>query len=124
MADNSLHRFGPRFEDDADDVYASDGAVAVESVTDTKKIVKKPPLYRVILHNDDFTSMEFVVMILRDVFRHSEESAVQVMLQVHQRGEGVAGVYSYEIAETKIEITTQKAREREFPLRCTMEPQE
>lgn len=83
--------------------------------------VEQPPLYRVLLHNDDFTTMEFVVWVLESVFGMAEEQAIQVMLNVHVKGIGVAGVYTYEVAETRVEKTTALAHEHEFPLLCTME---
>ena len=97
----------------------SDSAVA----TRQKPKLKKPSLYRVLLHNDDYTSMEFVVMILSSIFHMPENRAVEVMLHVHQRGVGVAGVYSYEIAETKTKKVLRLAKEHEFPLKCSMEPE-
>jgi ATP-dependent Clp protease adaptor protein ClpS len=90
-------------------------------VTESQKQVKKPPLYKVLLHNDDFTTMEFVVDILRTVFHKAESDAVRIMLAVHQQGVGVAGVYTYEIAEAKVEKVAQLARASEFPLLCTLE---
>jgi ATP-dependent Clp protease adaptor protein ClpS len=90
-------------------------------VTETHKQVKKPPLYKVLLHNDDYTSMEFVVYVLQTVFHKSESDAVQIMLAVHQQGVGVAGVYTYEIAEAKVDKVTELARDNEFPLLCTLE---
>ncbi|HVG37681.1 MAG TPA: ATP-dependent Clp protease adaptor ClpS [Pyrinomonadaceae bacterium] len=83
--------------------------------------IEEPPLYKVMLHNDNFTTMEFVVFILQSVFGRSETEAVQVMLQVHLGGVGVAGIYSYEIAQMKVEKVTTLAREYEYPLLCTME---
>ena len=83
---------------------------------------KRPPLYRVILLNDDFTTMEFVIKVLVSVFRHSEERAAQIMLHVHQKGAGVCGVFTREIAETKVEQVMQFAKQNEHPLQCTMEP--
>jgi len=91
-------------------------------VTESKPRLKKPPLYKVLLHNDDYTSMEFVVFILRTVFQRPELDAVRIMLQVHNQGIGVAGVYTYEIAEAKIARVTTLAREQEFPLLCSLEP--
>jgi ATP-dependent Clp protease adaptor protein ClpS len=90
-------------------------------VTESQQHVKKPPLYKVLLHNDDFTTMEFVVEMLRNVFHKSEHDAVHIMLAVHEQGVGVAGVYTYEIAEAKISTVTQLARTHEFPLLCTLE---
>jgi ATP-dependent Clp protease adaptor protein ClpS len=91
------------------------------AVAESREKVEEPPLYKVLLHNDDFTTMEFVVWVLESVFNMAEEQAIQVMLNVHLRGLGVAGIYTYEIAETKIEKTTALAREHEFPLLVTME---
>ncbi len=96
-----------------------DGDVGLDTEQDEK--VRRPPLYRVLLHNDDYTTMEFVVMILMDVFHHPRERAVRVMLAVHEQGVGVAGVYTREIAETKVARVTELARDREFPLLCTLE---
>jgi ATP-dependent Clp protease adaptor protein ClpS len=81
----------------------------------------EPPLYRVLLLNDDYTTMDFVVEVLRYVFHKSEEDANRIMLNVHQQGAGVCGLYPLEIAETKIDIVDSLARERGFPLKCTME---
>jgi ATP-dependent Clp protease adaptor protein ClpS len=91
------------------------------AVAESREKVEEPPLYKVLLHNDDFTTMEFVVWVLESVFNMAEEQAIQVMLNVHLRGSGVAGIYTYEIAETKIEKTTALAREHEYPLLVTME---
>jgi len=82
---------------------------------------KEPPMYQVLIHNDDYTSMEFVVAILMQVFDKTEIEAERVMLRVHQSGIGVAGFYTYEIAETKAEFVHQLAQQNEFPLRCTLE---
>jgi ATP-dependent Clp protease adaptor protein ClpS len=91
------------------------------AVAESREKVEEPPLFKVLLHNDDFTTMEFVVWVLESVFNMSEEQAVQVMLNVHLRGTGVAGIYTYEIAETKVEKTTALALEHEFPLLVTLE---
>lgn len=90
--------------------------------TETEKKVKRPHLYKVLLHNDDYTTMEFVIEVLKDVFHHSESDAMAIMLHVHQRGVGVAGVFSYEIAETKANKVMRLARDRQYPLRCSVEP--
>ncbi|MCA9817397.1 MAG: ATP-dependent Clp protease adapter ClpS [Candidatus Obscuribacterales bacterium] len=92
-------------------------------VTKTKKKVKKPPLYKVLLHNDDFTTMEFVVQILMTVFHKKEEDATMIMLAVHMQGMGVAGVYTHEIAQEKVNRVMTEARNHDFPLLCTMEPE-
>lgn len=91
------------------------------AVAATKEKVEEPPLFKVLLHNDDYTTMEFVVWVLESIFNMPEEQAVQVMLNVHLRGSGVAGIYTYEVAETKVEKTTSLAREHEYPLLVTME---
>ena len=92
-----------------------------EIATESRERVKKHPLYRVLLHNDDFTTMEFVVEVLVQIFGKAEADAFRVMWAVHTQGVGVAGVYTFEVAEMKVERVTQLAREREFPLLCTTE---
>ena len=84
--------------------------------------VKIPPMYRVILHNDDFTTMEFVVWLLMDIFKHDASSASKVMLSVHNNGSGVAGTYSHEIATLKLDKAMVAAEENDYPLQLTMEP--
>jgi ATP-dependent Clp protease adaptor protein ClpS len=84
--------------------------------------LKRPPLYRVMLLNDDYTTMEFVIEVLQSIFRHSEEKAAQIMLHVHQKGAGICGVYTREIAESKVEQVMQYATQSKHPLQCTMEP--
>ena len=91
------------------------------AVAESREKTTEPPLYKVLLHNDDYTTMEFVVWVLESVFNMAEEQAIQVMLNVHLRGLGVAGIYTYEIAETKVDKTTSLAREHEYPLLVTME---
>ena len=90
-------------------------------VTETKKKVKRPPLYKVLLHNDDYTTKEFVVQVLQYIFHKEQTEAVQIMLHVHKKGIGVAGVYSYEVAETKVTQVLDFARQHQHPLQCTME---
>ena len=87
----------------------------------TRRRIKKPPLYRVLLLNDDYTTMDFVVRVLVDIFHKSAVEATQIMLHVHKNGSGVAGVYTKEIAETKIEAVHELARKSRFPLKCIME---
>jgi ATP-dependent Clp protease adaptor protein ClpS len=93
----------------------------VVTQTRPEQRTKKPPLFRVLLHNDDYTTMEFVVWILQTVFHHDETSATRIMLHIHQNGIGVAGIYTYEIAETRAARVEALARTHEFPLRCTVE---
>ncbi|OIN94642.1 MAG: ATP-dependent Clp protease adaptor ClpS [Deltaproteobacteria bacterium CG1_02_45_11] len=83
--------------------------------------VSEPPMYKVLLLNDDYTTMDFVVEILMLVFHQPLEKATRIMLKVHRQGVGLCGVYTYEIAETKVEMVHALAREKEFPLKCTME---
>ena len=85
-------------------------------------VTKRPSLYRVLLHNDDYTTMEFVVAILMDVFHKTRDMAMQVMLTVHTKGVGVAGVYTRDVAETKVAQVMERAREAGMPLMCTTEP--
>jgi len=96
----------------------------VATQTRTEKKLKKPRLYKVLFHNDNYTTMEFVVEVLTEVFHRSESEAVQIMLQVHHQGVGVAGVYTYDVAETKIRTTEALARAQEYPLKLSMEPEE
>ena len=98
-----------------------EGGVATEQEARPK--VDKPRLYKVLLHNDNYTTMEFVVMVLIIVFHKPEAEAVQIMLDVHHRGIGLAGVYPHEIAETKVQRVLQLAQQAQFPLMCTMEPE-
>jgi ATP-dependent Clp protease adaptor protein ClpS len=84
---------------------------------------QEPPMFRVILHNDDYTTREFVVELLVYVFRKSRDTATELMWRVHRKGRGVAGVYDREVAETKVATATMLAREAEFPLQVTMEPE-
>ena len=90
-------------------------------VTKTKPKTKKPSMYKVLLLNDDYTPMEFVVHVLERFFRKNREEATRIMLHVHQKGIGVCGVYPYEIAETKVMQVVDFARQHQHPLQCTME---
>ena len=83
--------------------------------------VREPEMYRVVLHNDDYTTMEFVVEVLVTVFHKDIISATRIMLDVHRKGRGLVGTYTYDIARTKVDQVHRMAREREFPLKCTME---
>ncbi len=97
----------------------SDKKGSVATRTDLK--IREPSLYKVLLHNDDYTSMEFVVAILENVFQKSTTDASRIMMNVHQEGVGVAGIYTREICETKVVIVHDLARQSEFPLRCSVE---
>jgi ATP-dependent Clp protease adaptor protein ClpS len=97
----------------------TDLAEDVRSETDQR--TKEPPLYRVLLHNDDYTTMEFVIEILMVVFNKSVEESTRIMLNVHRRGIGICGTYVYEVAETKVETVERLARSNGFPLKCSME---
>jgi ATP-dependent Clp protease adaptor protein ClpS len=90
-------------------------------LTDEKTKVKEPPLYKVLLHNDDYTSMEFVVLLLEKVFNKSTAEATRIMINIHQQGLGIAGVYLKEIAETKMAIVHDLAQKNEYPLKCSIE---
>ena len=89
-----------------------------------KTTLKEPRQYKVIIHNDDFTTMDFVVMILKVVFFLSEENAQALMLKVHHSGKAVVGTYSYDLAVSKVQKATSMAREKGYPLRLTVEPEE
>ncbi|MEQ1636089.1 MAG: ATP-dependent Clp protease adapter ClpS [Methylococcales bacterium] len=100
------------------DPHRDDGGLALQ---EAKPKLKKPPLYRVMLLNDDFTPMDFVVDVLKSFFNMPEEKATQVMLQVHTQGVGVCGVFSKDVAETKVYIVNEYSREHYHPLMCSME---
>jgi ATP-dependent Clp protease adaptor protein ClpS len=89
--------------------------------TRTRSETKKPSLYRVLLLNDDYTPMEFVVFVLERFFNKSREESTRIMLHVHQHGVGLCGVFTYEVAETKVAQVMDMARRNEHPLQCTME---
>ena len=91
------------------------------AIEEAKPAIKEPPLYRVVLLNDDYTPMEFVVNILESIFGMERTRATQVMLEVHTKGKGVCGVYNFEIAETKVAQVMGLAQQHQHPLLCTME---
>jgi ATP-dependent Clp protease adaptor protein ClpS len=97
------------------------GDIVTERRTKEQTKTKKPALYKCILLNDDYTPMEFVVEILKQIFHKAHAEATRIMLHVHQNGMGVAGVYPYEIAETKVRTVEELARESQYPLKCVME---
>lgn len=90
-------------------------------ILEAKPELKSPPLYKVVLLNDDFTPMDFVIEVLMIFFDMSEEKAIQIMLQVHTQGVGVCGIYSKDVAETKVFIVNNYSREHHHPLMCSME---
>lgn len=102
---------------DSDDDFGSDTSVALK----TKPKTKRPPLYKVMLLNDDYTPMEFVVQILERFFGLTHSQAFEIMLTVHKKGVAVVGVFSHEIAETKVTQVMDFARRHQHPLQCTME---
>jgi ATP-dependent Clp protease adaptor protein ClpS len=100
------------------------GVGVAEPKAKARPKLDRPRVYKVLLHNDDYTPMEFVVLILREVFNKSEADSTAIMLHAHTHGFAVAGVYSFEIAETKVQQTLAFADKAGFPLLCTMEPDE
>jgi ATP-dependent Clp protease adaptor protein ClpS len=104
-----------------DNVDGNGGGTGVGIATKTRTRTAKPALYKVLLLNDDYTPMEFVVLTLQRFFKMSIEDATRVMLHVHQRGVGVCGIFTYEVAETKVNQVIDFAREHQHPLQCTME---
>lgn len=99
----------------------SDGGVVTEEKSDIK--LDRPRLFKVLLHNDDYTTMEFVVAILISVFHHGESDAIAIMLNIHRTGVGIAGIFPRDIAETHVLKVMSIAAEAQFPLLCTMEPE-
>jgi len=93
----------------------------IDEEVESELALDKPSMYKVILHNDDYTTMEFVVMILSDIFHKSIAQAEKIMWDIHKKGKGVCGVYTYEIAQTKVEQVLELAKDNEFPLLATME---
>jgi ATP-dependent Clp protease adaptor protein ClpS len=94
-----------------------------DTLTLPKEKVQVPRMYKVLLHNDDYTPMDFVILILESIFRKSHAEAVHIMLSVHRKGLGLAGVYTREVAETKVKKVVDMSQQNEHPLQCTMEPE-
>ena len=90
-------------------------------ITDQRQEIDEPSLYKVLLHNDDYTTMDFVIMILEGIFHKSTDEATQIMLNVHNQGVGVAGIYTRDLADTKVAVVHEMARQSEYPLRCSIE---
>jgi ATP-dependent Clp protease adaptor protein ClpS len=107
MENDSTNGYGPELEEDV--------------VSEVRDDIDEPSMYKVLLHNDDYTTMEFVVEILMLVFKKSPEDAVRIMLNVHHKGIGICGVYTFEVSETKVNTVHTLARQYGFPLKCTME---
>jgi len=99
----------------------SETDIREKTTSDTRQREKEPPMYKVFLHNDDYTTMEFVVEILVNIFGKSLEKATRIMLNIHEKGIGLCGVYTYGVAETKVNTVHSLAREQGFPLKSTME---
>ena len=115
--------FAPRLADDDRRRRNEPGSPGTAVIAKTKTQTKRPNLYRVLLLNDDYTPMEFVVHVLEKFFQKDAEAATKIMLHVHHQGVGVAGTYPKEIAETKAEKVLSLAQSAEFPLLCTVEPE-
>lgn len=109
----SVRMAGPSDEDSGD--------AGTGTITRTRTKTKKPSMYKVLLLNDDYTPMEFVVYVLQRFFSKSVEDATKIMLHVHQNGVGICGVFTYEVAETKVSQVMDLARQHDHPLQCTME---
>ena len=107
MENDSMNGYSPELEEDV--------------ISEVGDDIDEPSMYRVLLHNDDYTTMEFVVEILMLVFKKSPEDAVRIMLNVHHKGIGICGVYTFEVSETKVNTVHTLARQYGFPLKCTME---
>ena len=114
---------GPEDDGDKDAGGGGRGSTETGTATKTRPKTKRPNLYRVLLLNDDYTPMEFVVLVLQDVFNKSREEAMQIMMHVHQKGVGECGVFPYEVAETKVTRVMDTARKNQHPLQCVMEKQ-
>tara|TARA_B100000678_G_scaffold288144_2_gene296027 strand:+ start:1371 stop:1781 length:411 start_codon:yes stop_codon:yes gene_type:complete len=128
---SSLHLPPIRMSEGDDDnkpgdngIGPGDNGIGTSIATRTKVKTKRPSMYRVLLLNDDYTPMEFVVYVLERYFSKSREQATQIMLHVHNHGVGVCGVFTYEVAETKVAQVLDLARRNEHPLQCTMEKED
>jgi ATP-dependent Clp protease adaptor protein ClpS len=111
----------PDDHDPNDDDANGNDRTNIGVLTQTKPKTQKPSLYKVLMMNDDYTPMEFVIHVLQRFFKMSIEDATQVMLHVHQRGVGVCGIFTYEVAETKVSQVMDFAKKHQHPLQCTME---
>jgi ATP-dependent Clp protease adaptor protein ClpS len=128
---DDLHQADSRLEyavkaakdDDGEGDRRGGGKSDTGTITRTKPKTQRPSLYRVLLLNDDYTPMEFVVLVLQDVFNKTREDAMSIMLHVHTKGVGECGVFPYEVAETKVTRVMDTARKNQHPLQCVMEKQ-
>ena len=118
---SSLHLPPIRMSEGDDDNKPGDNGIGTSIATRTKVKTKRPSMYRVLLLNDDYTPMEFVVIVLKRFFRMDMEEATRVMLHVHQKGVGICGIFPYEVAETKVNQVMEFARQNQHPLQCTLE---
>jgi ATP-dependent Clp protease adaptor protein ClpS len=107
--------------DNSDDRFRDDHESGTQTLVHAKPKIKEPPMYKVILLNDDFTPMDFVVHVITKFFAKAAEEANRIMMQVHTDGRGVCGTFSYEIAETKTYLVNDYARKNKHPLKCVME---
>ena len=114
----------PRLADDERKRRGDPGAPGTAVISKTRPQTKRPSLYRVLLLNDDYTPMEFVVHVLEKFFNKNHEAAYRIMMHVHQHGIGECGIYTYEVAETKVAQVVELAEKADYPLLCTMEPDE
>jgi ATP-dependent Clp protease adaptor protein ClpS len=114
-------RIPPRRDDGNGDNDGRTGDGRTGALTLARTRTKKPSMYKVLMLNDDYTPMEFVVDVLQNIFQKTRDEATQIMLHVHQKGVGICGVYTYEIAETKVTQTVDYARKNQHPLQCTLE---
>jgi ATP-dependent Clp protease adaptor protein ClpS len=114
-------RLGP--DDGQGDGSGAGSRFDTGTATRTRPKTKRPSLYRVLLLNDDYTPMEFVVLVLQDVFNKTREDAMRIMLHVHNQGVGECGIYPFEVAETKVTRVMDTARKNQHPLQCVMEKQ-
>lgn len=122
MATNKRLHFGRDFRSQDGIGHPEDGDG--QTITKSRTETKRPSLYKVILLNDDYTPMDFVILILRRFFHKSEPEATQIMLEVHNQGAGLAGVFPYEVAETKVYQVNEFSRTQRHPLKCIMEKED
>lgn len=118
---DSAVRMGPGQDRDHERDHEDDGHTGTGVIAQPKTKTRKPSMYKVLMLNDDYTPMEFVVHVLQRFFRMSVEDATRIMLHVHQRGVGVCGIFTYEVAETKVNQVLDFARKHQHPLQCTLE---